>query len=165
MWMGYLRDKLEAGLNRKSVFMLSGLAFLAVYREAAEAVLFLQALLLESERTQVLAGAAAGLLAVVVAALVLNRTVLRLPIGPFFAVSGALMCALAVSFAGSGIYALVAAGYLAPRPVRFPEVPWMGIHPDLTALLVQLIIVLTVAAAGLAGLRRRYAADAGGRAS
>jgi high-affinity iron transporter len=164
-WMGYLSQKLEAGLDRKSIFMLSGLAFLAVYREAAETVLFTQALLLESERAQVLAGAAAGLLAVVVAAFVLNRTVLRLPIGPFFAVSSALMCALAVSFAGSGIYALVAAGYLTPRPVRFPEVAWAGIHPDLTALLVQLTIVLTIATAGLVGLRRRYAADAGGRAS
>jgi high-affinity iron transporter len=65
----------------------------------------------------------------------------RLPIGPFFAVSSLLLCVLAVSFAGSGIFDLVSAGYLPPRPVRFLEIPALGIHPDLTALLVQLAIV------------------------
>jgi high-affinity iron transporter len=109
----------------------------------------------EAHRTQVWLGATAGLVSVVLVAFLLNRTVLRLPIGPFFTVSSLLLCALAVSFAGAGIYELVASGYLAPRPVKFPEVPWMGIHPDLTGLTVQLAIVLVIAAAGLATLRRR----------
>jgi high-affinity iron transporter len=139
--------------------VLAGLAFLAVYREAAETVLFTQALLLDAEgaRGQVLAGAAVALALVGAAAVMLDRAVARLPLGPFFAVSGALLCALAISFAGSAIYELVAAGYLPPRPVRFPEISWMGIHPDLTGLLVQLTIVAVVAGAGLASLRRRPA--------
>jgi high-affinity iron transporter len=156
-WVAYLQGRLTAGLGRGRIAVLFGLAFLAVYREAAETVLFTHALMLESpgHRAHVFWGSAAGLLAVAAAAFVLNRTVLRLPLGPFFAVSGALLCALAASFAGSGIYALVAAGYLTPRPVSFPEVPWMGIHADLTVLVVQLLIVLSVAAAGVAGMRRR----------
>ena len=156
-WMAYLKTRLEAGLSRRNLTMLSGLAFLAVYREAAETVLFTQALLLESEaaRPQVLLGAGAGILAVLLLAFLMSRTVLRLPLGPFFAGSSLLMCALAVSFAGSGIFELVAAGYLPPRPVPFPEVSWMGIHPDLTGLGVQLVIVLVIAGAGLATLRRQ----------
>jgi high-affinity iron transporter len=128
-----------------------------VYREAAETVLFAQALVLDADgrRGQVLAGAAFGLIGVVAVAWLMNRTVLRLPIGPFFAISSLLLCGLAIAFAGSGIHALVASGHLAPRPVRFPEVPWMGIHPDLTSLLVQLAIVATVACAGLWTLWRR----------
>ncbi len=159
-WMAFLHDKLETGLSRRSLFVLSGLAFLAVYREAAETILFTQALLLESAalRSHVWMGALAGLLAVALVAFVMNRTVLGLPLGPFFAVSSALLCALAVSFAGAGIYALVASGYLPPRPVSFPEVAWMGIHPDLTGLLVQLTIVSIVVGAGLATLRRRAVA-------
>jgi high-affinity iron transporter len=156
-WMAYLKQKLEAGLSGGSLMALAALAFLAVYREAAETVLFTQAILIESPGhvTQVWLGAGLGLLAVAVAAFVLNRTVLRLPLGPFFAVSSVLLCVLAVSFAGSGIYALVAAGYLPPRPVSFPEIPWMGIHPDLSGLLVQLTIVAVIVAAGLMTLRRR----------
>jgi high-affinity iron transporter len=165
-WMGYLNRNLEVSLSRRNLSVLAGLAFLAIYREAAETILFTQALLLEaaSSPLQVWAGAAAGLAFVGAAALVMNRTVLRLPLGPFFAVSGILLCGLAVSFAGAGIYDLVAAGYLQPRPVSFPEVPWLGIYPDLTGLVVQLTIVLVIAAAGLASLRRP-AAEAARRQS
>jgi high-affinity iron transporter len=156
-WMAYLREQLERGVSERSLYVLSGLAFLAVYREAAETILFTQALLLESNARhgEVWAGALLGLATVVVAAFVMNRTVLRLPLGPFFAVSSVLLCGLAVSFAGAGIHALVAAGYLPPRPVSIPEIPWLGVYPDLTGLLVQLAIVLVVAGAGVATLRRR----------
>ena len=155
-WTGYLRKGLEASLSRRNLALLAGLSFLAVYREAAETVLFTHALLLEApgRATEVWAGAGAGLLAVVALAAMMSRTVVRLPLGPFFAVSSTLMCLLAISFAGAGIYELVAAGYLRPRPVPFPEIPWMGIHPDLTALAVQLSIVTVIAVAAVVTLRR-----------
>jgi len=155
-WTGYLRKGLEASLTGRNLALLAGLSFLAVYREAAETVLFTQALLLEApgRPAEVWGGAAAGLLAVLLLATLMSRTVVRLPLGPFFAVSSALMCALAISFAGAGIYELVAAGYLRPRPVPFPEIPWMGIHPDLTALAVQLTIVTVIAVAAVVTLRR-----------
>lgn len=156
-WMAYLKGQLESSLGRGRLALLAGLSFLAVYREAAETVLFMQALRLEagSAGWQVGAGALAGLAAVLAAALALRGAVMRLPIAPFFAVSGALLCALAVSFAGAGMYTLVAAGYLAPHPVPFAELPWLGIHPDLTSLLPQLAIVAVVGAAAVATLRRR----------
>ncbi|HET8644564.1 MAG TPA: FTR1 family protein, partial [Vicinamibacteria bacterium] len=165
-WLSYLRRRLEQGLHGRRLLVLAGLSFLAVYREAAETVLFTQALLLDagSQRTQVLLGCAAGVLAVAAVALAMTRAALRLPLGPFFAVSGLLLCGLAVSFAGSGVFALVAGGHLSPRPVAFPEVPWMGIYPDLTGLLVQFAIVLVVAGAALASLRRRHAPAAAPRA-
>jgi len=156
-WIQYLKHNLEVGLSKRNLLTLSGLAFLAVYREAAETVLFTQALLMEAEghRSEVWAGAGIGILIVVAAALLLSRTVQRLPLGLFFGVSSVFLCALAASFAGSGVYALVAAGYLSPRPVSFPEIPWMGVHPDLAVLLVQLTIVSVIAAGGVLALRRR----------
>jgi hypothetical protein len=57
------------------------------------------------------------------------------------------------------MYELVAAGYLPPRPVPFPEVPWMGIHPDLSVLLVQLAIVAVIAGAGIVTLTRKPAPE------
>jgi high-affinity iron transporter len=155
-WTGYLRKGLEASLTRRNLALLAFLSFLAVYREAAETVLFTQALLLEApgHPAEVWGGAAAGLAAVLAIGVFMSRTVVRLPLGPFFAVSSALMCALAISFAGAGIYELVAAGYLRPRPVPFPEIAWMGIHPDLTALLVQLLIVSVIVVAAVVTLRR-----------
>ncbi len=151
-WLDYLRESVETSLTRRGLLVLAGVSFLAVYREAAETVLFTQALLLGSEGSgvDVALGALAGSVLAAAAAFLMNRTVLRLPIGPFFAVSGALLTLLAISFAGAGIHGLVQAGYLPARPVTFPDLPSMGIHPDLTGLTVQFAIV---AAATIAGLR------------
>ena len=77
---------------------------------------------------QVFLGALLGLVAVGLVALVMSRTVLRLPLGPFFGVSGLLLCALAVAFAGSGLFELVAAGYLVPAARALPRGPVAG-HP------------------------------------
>ena len=156
-WMGYLRRQLETTLSRRRLYLLAGLSFLAVYREAAETILFTQALLMESagRQAQVWAGALLGLAAVAAIGMVMGRSVTKLPLGPFFAVSGVLLCLLAVSFAGSALHELVTGGYLTPRPVPFPTVAWLGVHPDLNGLLVQLAIVCVIALSGLAALRRR----------
>jgi high-affinity iron transporter len=154
-WIDYLRRRLEASLSGRRLALLAGLAFLAVYREAAETVLFTQALLLDSGQPgRVWAGAAAGLGLVLGVAALSARAAVRLPLAPFFAVSGVLLCVLAVTFAGAGMYGLVEAGVLAPRPVAVPELRWMGLHPDLASLLVQLAIVVVVAGAGVVALRR-----------
>jgi high-affinity iron transporter len=150
-WAAYLKKNVAGSVARRNHLVLFAMSFLAVYREAAETVLFTQALLLESggERAQVWAGAVAGLAAVVLLALAMRRAVLSLPIGPFFAVSSVLLCLLSVSFAGAGLNTLISAGYLAPRPVPFPEMTWIGVYADLSALLVQAAIVTVILVAGL----------------
>jgi high-affinity iron transporter len=161
-WLAYLRRQLEHTLTRRNLAALALVSFLAVYREAAETVLFTQALLLDAPHaaSQVWLGALAGIVAVIVIAILMNQTALWLPLGWFFAASSALLCVLAISFAGSGLYALVAAGYLDPRPVRFPEVPWLGIHPDLASLAVQTAILFVIAGAAVVAFRRRGEGDA-----
>jgi len=155
-WLAYLKRNLETSLSQRNLGLLAGLAFLAVYREAAETVLFTQALLFDAsgQHAQVWLGALGGTLAAAGVAWVMNRSVLRLPLGSFFGVSSVLLCLLAISFAGSGIYGLVQSGFVRPRPIDFPEVAWMGIYPDLTGLLVQFVIIAVVAGAGVATLRR-----------
>jgi high-affinity iron transporter len=154
-WLETLKRQVARGVNGRSLLLLSGLSFLALYREAAETILFTQALVLESDaRTEVWTGAALGTLGVIAVAALMNKAVVRLPLGLFFGASGILLCGLAVSFAGSGMHILVAAGYLPPRPVSFPEIAWMGIHPDLSGLLVQLVIVGAVAMGAVATLLR-----------
>ena len=167
-WMAYLRRRLEQTLSRRSVITLASVSFLAVYREAAETVLFTQALLLDAPHAarEVWLGALVGVLATIVLAVVMNRTAVRLPIPAFFAISGALLCVLAISFAGAGLYELVSAGYVTPRPVAFPEVPWLGVHPDLTPLLAQAAILCVIlGAAAVSWLRRGDAAGGEGNAA
>ncbi len=43
-WQAYVRDKLGAALNRGSAWFLFGLAFIAVYREVFETIIFFAAM-------------------------------------------------------------------------------------------------------------------------
>ena len=150
-WMAFLKEQMNRGVNSGGVWSLAGVAFLAVYRECAETILFTEALLIEAAgRTgSVFAGAFLGLCCVVLIALVIQNAFSRLPMPVFFGVSGFLLSLLAVAFAGSGVSAFVAAGYVSPRPIAFPSFPMLGIHPDLSSLLVQLTLVLLLAGAAV----------------
>jgi len=149
-WMAFLKDQMNRGVSSGRVWSFAGLAFLAVYRECAETILFTEALLIEAvgNTWPVFAGAFAGLVAVVLVAVLIRNAFERLPLPVFFGASGFLLSLLAVAFAGSSISAFVAAGYLAPHPIAFPSFPMLGIHPDLSGLAVQgILVVLLVLAA------------------
>jgi high-affinity iron transporter len=150
-WTAFLKDQLNRGLNSGRVWSLAGVAFLAVYRECAETILFTEALLIEAvgHAGSVLAGAALGLAGVVLIALAIQNAFRRLPMPVFFGVSGFLLSLLAIAFAGSGVSAFVAAGYLRPHPISFPSLPMLGIHPDLTSLAVQSALVLLLSGAAV----------------
>ncbi|MEK6606433.1 MAG: FTR1 family protein [Myxococcota bacterium] len=157
-WMRYLRTQVEASLARRSVAVLFGLAFLAVYREAFETVLFYRALLAEAgaDRAAILGGAAAGGAAVIAFAWVVFRAGARLPFGAIFGGSGLLLCLLAIAFAGAGLKELRGAGVLSPRPIAGgPEVAWMGLHPDVVGLVVQGAMLASLVIAGAVTLARR----------
>lgn len=154
-WMAFLKDQLNRGLSSGRIWSLASVAFLAVYRECAETILFTEALLIEAAGRvlPVYAGALAGILCVVLIAIGVQNAFRRLPMPIFFGLSGLLLSLLAITFAGSSVSAFVAAGYLQPRPIAFPSLPLLGIHPDLSSLTVQLALVLLLAGAALKTLR------------
>jgi high-affinity iron transporter len=137
-------------------------AFLAVYRELFEIVLFYQALWVQvgtDGQHFVFGGmlAAAVLLALVTWAIL--KYSVRLPLGPFFGWTAALLALLAVVFAGNGVAALQEAGVLTADAVRFVSLPLLGIHPTMQGLLAQaLTLALTLGGIWLA--RRQALAEA-----
>jgi high-affinity iron transporter len=145
-WISFLRSKVATHLASGRVLPLFGLAFLAVYREVFETVLFYQALVLESPGSPmpVLAGLGAGVVGVAILAVLILRTGRKLPLGPMFTGSGIILCTLCVVFVGEGLQALREAGALAPHPVGLPAVPWLGLFPDAVGLSVQLALVLLI---------------------
>ncbi len=135
-------------LEKRTVWAMASLSFLAVYRELFEVVLFYQALWAQSAgggHSAVLAGVAAS--AVVLGALgwAIFRYSVRLPLGPFFRVMLGLVLLFAFVFAGDGIAKLQEAGTLRASSVRFIAVPVLGIHPTLETLAAQLAVVALIA--------------------
>ena len=157
-WQQYLRERVDAAVATDSAWAMVLTAFLAVYREGAETVLFLQALAGGSGAG---GAVAAGALAAggVLAALwfVFARYALRLPVKPFFTATALLLFVLAVVFAGKGVLELQVAGWMAmTRIAGVPEWPQFGVFPTVETLSAQ-GAVLAACALALAWAQRRPA--------
>jgi high-affinity iron transporter len=128
------------------------LAFLVVFREGFETVLFYEALLVRAHAaatvSSVWTGFLLGTVVLVVMAFVLFRYGVRIPVRPFFAVTGVLLYLLAFKFAGGGVRELQEAGWVGVTPAPIPNVAWLrdwfAIYPFVEPLAAQAILVLAV---------------------
>lgn len=146
-WQAYLRDKLSGALTKRSAWALFLLAFIAVYREVFETVLFFSALAADGHGSALLAGLVTGLVLLSVIAVVFLRTSARMPISRFFAFSSILVAVLAVVLAGKGVSGLQEAGWLSATPMGTWRLPVLGIYPTLQTCLAQAAVLF----AGLLG--------------
>ena len=135
-----------------SALALGTAAFLAVYREGFETVLFYKALFISAgpgaAAAPVLAGMLAGFILLVGVYVAMNRFGVRLPLKPFFAVTSAFLYYMALVFAGTGIAELQEGGFVSLTPVAgVPRVPAIGLHPTVETLTAQgLLVVLALVA-------------------
>lgn len=145
-WQAYLSEKLSGALGKGSMWGLFLLAFISVYREVFETVLFFTALAADGHHAALVGGglAAAAILAVV--AFVLLRTSARMPIGKFFSATSILVVVLAAVLAGKGLSSLQEAGWVSATPVTFPRFELLGIYPTMETLLAQVMVLLVVTA-------------------
>jgi high-affinity iron transporter len=153
-WQHYIRTKLKNALSRRSGWFLFSLAFIAVYREIFETILFFAAMAAEGAVAALVAGAVAGAAALAVVAVAMLRFSQKLPIGKFFAYSSALVAVLAVILAGKGVAALQEAGLVSVLPLdHWPRISLLGLFPTLQGVVAQ-IVTLLVLLAGFAWNRR-----------
>jgi high-affinity iron transporter len=146
-WQSFIRDQVTTALGRRTLWAMALISFLAVYRELFEVILFYQALWAQAGPTgesAVLGGMVAGAaLLVLIGGAILHYGV-RLPIGPFFAATSALLVILAVVFAGHGVAALQEAGLLGVTPLGSVSLPWLGVHPTAQGVAAQAFLVAAI---------------------
>ena len=145
-WNRFVSGKVRVALAGGSILALPMVAFLAVYREGFETVLFYKALLVSGNGTVAVVPVLAGML---VASVVLgviyvgvSRFGVRIPLKPFFGVTGAFLYYMAFVFAGKGVLELQGAGFLGATYVPWaPELPALGIYRTLEGLVVQSVLM------------------------
>jgi high-affinity iron transporter len=144
-WQAYLKAKMASTLDR-SAWFLFGLAFISVYREVFETILFYVAMWNEGERAWLLGGIGAGALTLMLIAGLLLRTSRRLPLGKFFSASSALIALLAIVLTGKGVAALQEAGWIGVLTAPLPRIELLGIYPTWQSVIAQLAVALVLAA-------------------
>jgi high-affinity iron transporter len=161
-WQAYIRTRMNQALSRGSTLALGSAAFLAVYREGAETVLFYQAMAGQADGRSgaIVTGFVLALLALGSVYWLMRAASFRLPIGLFFTLTAGLLYYLAISFAGSGVLELQAANWVGITPLEWvPRISWLGLYPSLETVLAQLalLIPLPIALGVWAWQRRRHA--------
>ncbi len=147
-WTGYIKGKVQSSITKGSVFSLAFAAFLAVFREGAETILFYQALLAGTKTyiNMIWVGLGVGCLALVIIYLLIRFMSIKLPLKPFFLGTSILMFVMSISFMGSGIKELHEgiAVWVTPIAVIY-SIDILGIYPTLETLIPQAaLLVLTI---------------------
>ena len=138
-----LRGVLGGEMGR---WTLTVLAFGAVYREAFEVVLFLQAIVLDGGTGSgpVLAGASVGVALLVTLVAAVLRLGRKIQPGPVLKWAGVLLCAMAVVFVGKGLRALQEAGVVPIHALGALRFDLLGVFPTVETSLAQLALLFAL---------------------
>ena len=165
-WTSYIKGKASGGVSRGSMFTLGFTAWLAVFREGAEVILFYQPMLAEDRPDMVWAGFLIGVAVLVVVFLAIRFLSVKLPIGPFFTGTSILMAFMSICFLGAGIKELMEGGvldgveWMLSSPAWLSWIPYndtldiLGIYPLLGTILPQLILLAVTVITFVIHIRR-----------
>ncbi len=144
-WKQFIDHNMQKALGSGALWTITGLSFIAVYREAFETILFYQALWAQSDeagKTMGFSGFVSAVAVLAVLAFFIMRFSVRLPLRQFFSITSGLMFVLAIIFAGKGIAALQEAGLIASYQVDFYRIDLLGIYPNIQGLGIQAMLIL-----------------------
>ncbi len=145
-WNNYIKNQVSGSLERGSEFSLAFTAFLAVFREGAETILFYQAIPNDNLMAK-LSGFLLGLLVLAVIYFVVRYLSLKIPLKPFFLATSILIYIMAILFVGSiapefqeaGVMELTILPGLTDR--SFSSISWLGIYPYYETVIPQVIAI------------------------
>ncbi|WP_300296920.1 FTR1 family protein [Ferrovibrio sp.] len=144
VWKQRLQAQTEQALRVDGPWLLAGIAFLAVFREGAETILFLHAAMANAEAGAqsgvqgMLLGLIGAALALALIYLAMTKLALRLPLRPVFAVTSAILFLLGLRFIGGALLEFQEIGWLPYDDAGLPA--WAvqaGFNPTLQALGLQ----------------------------
>ena len=120
-----LRKKVETALTKRQSYGLASLAFISIWREGIETVLFLGSASFTSTGFQLLVGGGLGLFMAVLIGVAIMKYSVRLDLRTFFNVTGILLILFAAGLVGRGILELQEAGMVAPIIEHVYDINWL----------------------------------------
>jgi high-affinity iron transporter len=148
-WQEFLAQKADHALSQDTVWAVGALAFLAVFREGAETVLFVNAL--ASAEGGWSAGLFAGLAAATAGLAVLfyfiNLIARKLPLRPLFIITSAFLFIMAIKFVGEAVQEFQEQAIITVTEVKGSAfLTAIGHNPSMEAQSIQALVILFVVA-------------------
>jgi high-affinity iron transporter len=144
-WQDYLAHKADTALAQDTEWAVATLAFLAVFREGAETVLFINALASAEGGWSVglFAGLGAATVGLAVLFYFINLIAQRIPLRPLFIITSAFLFAMAIKFIGEAVQEFQEQSVLPFTELK--DLSWLGdigLNPTLEALSAQLLVIV-----------------------
>ncbi len=149
-WQRYITSKMTQAVTTGNVFALGMVAFLSVYREGFETVLFYKALYLYAGpvNTGIIPGFLAGCICLALLFYMINKLGLKIPIKWFFGFTSVLLYFMAFTFMGKGLHELQMGEALSLTLANFaPEISWLGMYPTWETFIGQSFLIVAFAGA------------------
>ncbi len=147
-WDNFIKDKVKTSIDKKSQNTLVFTAFLAVFREGAELILFYKAAFSggQSNPTYIWYGLLAGTVTLIVIYVLFRYTTVKLPLKPFFIFTSVLLFLMCISFMGKGVIELTEAnvilGSTVIEPIKDFEIGWLNMYPRAEILIPQIMLII-----------------------
>jgi high-affinity iron transporter len=144
-WKDYLAQKADSALAQDTVWAVAALAFLAVFREGAETVLFINALATAEGgwSAGLFAGLGVATVGLVVLFYFINLIAQKIPLRPLFIITSAFLFAMAIKFIGEAVQEFQEQSLLPFTELK--SLSWfdaVGLNPTVEALSAQLLVIV-----------------------
>ena len=147
-WKSFVEKKINLLLNKENMFGLAAFAFLVVFREAIESILFLKAIELEVDpqnQASIGLGVLTALTLIFFIAFLWIRYAQRIPVKQLFKYGSIMISVLAIIIIGKGIHSLQESGLFAVHPFRFNITSdLLGIYPTMETIIAQGILLFFI---------------------
>ena len=120
-----LKRRVDSAIDKTKTYGLATLAFVSIFREGIETVLFLGSASFTSTGIQIIIGGALGLALAVVIGLAIMRYSVRLNLKTFFNATGVLLILFAAGLVAHGIHEFEEAGWFNPLVGDVYDVGWL----------------------------------------
>lgn len=142
-WNRYIREKSQTAITTGKLISLGVLAFLAVFREGTETVLFYIGMASQIKLQSLLIGFLIGAVILGVLAYLMIYVGLKLPLRPFFMVSSVIVFYLCIKFTGMGIHSLQLAGLIpTTNAENIPSIDFFALYPSWESTIPQLLLII-----------------------
>ena len=149
-WQAYITGKMKEAIGTGSSFTLGLVAFISVYREGFETILFYKALYINAGEATggIVPGFLAGSVVLAGVYFLIYKAGIRIPVKWFFVLTSVFLVFMAFLFMGRGLHELQMGGALSMTPLSWaPEIDWLGMYPTLETLIGQSVLLVAYAVA------------------